>query len=203
MKLHWSPRSPFVRKVMICVHELGLPDQIECVRTVVSAIEPNLNLMHDNPLSKIPTLVLDDGRAIYDSSVICAYLDTLNPTATLYPQDRSAHWAALTWEALGDGILDALLIWRHELLRAPDLQSGVLLAAFDLKIATVLDQLERDTPLLETTPFCIGHIAIGCALGYLDFRFPDYDWRTGRRNLGTWQGQFEARKSAQSTFPTI
>ncbi len=85
MKLHWSPRSPFVRKVMVVVHELGLADRITCVRTVAASTKPHAELMQDNPLSKIPTLVLDDGTVIYDSPVICEYLDSLDGTPKLHP----------------------------------------------------------------------------------------------------------------------
>src|SRR5215467_13809095 len=105
MKLHWSPRSPFVRKVMIVAHELGLADRIDCVRTVVATARPHLPLMEENPLSKIPTLVLDDGTVLYDSRVICEYLDGLHHARRLVPQDFSERRTALRRQALGDGFL--------------------------------------------------------------------------------------------------
>ena len=94
MKLHWSPRSPFVRKVMIAAHETGLVDRLTCVRTVVAMTAPNATLLPDNPLSKIPTLVLDDGSTLYDSGVICEYLDTLHDGPKLFPADSKACWTA-------------------------------------------------------------------------------------------------------------
>src|ERR1700756_3787191 len=118
MKLHWSPRSPFVRKVMVAVHELGLADRVTCVRTVAASTKPHAELMRDNPLSKIPTLVLDDGTVIYDSPVICEYLDGLGAPPKLHPADPKARLVALRRQALGDGYLDLLVLLRDERLRA-------------------------------------------------------------------------------------
>src|SRR5580704_9148750 len=114
MKLHWSPRSPFVRKVMIVAHERGLIDRIACVRTVAATGKPHAELMKDNPLSKIPTLVLDDGTILYDSRVICEYLDALDGTPTLFPKEPEARITALRRQALGDGFLDLLVLNRNE-----------------------------------------------------------------------------------------
>ena len=118
MKLHWSPRSPFVRKVMIVAHERGLVDRLDCVRTVAAMTKPHAELMKDNPLSKIPTLVLDDGTALYNSAVICEYLDALDGQPQLFPLERSARMLALRRHALGDGFLDLLVLARNERLRA-------------------------------------------------------------------------------------
>ena len=106
-KLHWSPRSPFVRKVMIVAHDLGLAGRIECVRTVAAMMKPHPELMRDNPLSKIPTLVLDDGTVLYDSSVICEYFDHLHDGPKLFPEPFAERMTALRRQALGDGWLDA------------------------------------------------------------------------------------------------
>src|SRR6185369_9420240 len=95
MLLHWSPRSPFVRKVMIAAHELGLSDRVETVRTVVAASQPNIELMKQNPQSRLPTLVLADGSVIYDSPVICEYLDSLHNGEKLFPADFSERLTAL------------------------------------------------------------------------------------------------------------
>src|ERR1700689_3900932 len=114
MKLHWSPRSPFVRKVMIVAHERGLADRITCIRTVAAMTKPHGELMKDNPLSKIPTLVLDDGAVIYDSPVICEYLDSLGVGPKLFPSDAKARLIALRRQALGDGFLDLLVLARNE-----------------------------------------------------------------------------------------
>src|SRR5436189_2219647 len=131
MKLHWSPRSPFVRKVMIAAHELGLIDRLTCVRTVAATTRPHEALMEENPLSKIPTLVLDDGTVLYDSPVICEYLDGLHSGTKLFPPDARARMTALRRQALGDGVLDFLLLLRDE--RARLRPSDVHLAGFAAK----------------------------------------------------------------------
>src|SRR5580704_18659729 len=118
MKLHWSPRSPFVRKVMVVAHECGVADHLTRVRTVAATAKPHPDLMKDNPLSKIPTLVLDDGTVLYDSPVICEYLDSLHDGPKLFPSDAGARMTALRRQALGDGFLDFLLLWRNERERA-------------------------------------------------------------------------------------
>src|SRR5688572_8469512 len=107
MKLHWSPRSPYVRKVMIVAHETGLADSIEKMRTPVAMTAPNKSLMRDNPLSKIPTLITDDGMVLFDSLLICEYLDSLHAGPKLFPADGAERWQALRWHALGNGMLDA------------------------------------------------------------------------------------------------
>lgn len=198
MKLHWSPRSPFVRKVMIAAHEIGIADRLDCVRTLVAAAQPNRDLLPDNPLSKLPTLVLDDGSSLYDSHVICEYFDTLHDGPRLFPTEATARLTALKREALGDGMLDTLLLWLGERARPADRQSAPHIAAFGVKIAACLDQLEKDTPALTATPFDIGLLTIGCALSYLDFRFADLDWRAGHPALAAWHADFAARASAQA-----
>ena len=201
MKLHWSPRSPFVRKVMIVAHETALADQIQLVRSVALMTKPNDALMRDNPLSKIPTLVLDDGQALFDSRVICEYLDGLHTGPRMFPQSGDARWQALRWHALGDGLLDILILWRNERERRPEQQFGVLLQVFELKVGKVLALLERESDAMASTPFGIAHVAIGCALGYIDFRFADMAWRATYPRLAGWHEQFAQRPSAQMTVP--
>ena len=135
MKLHWSPRSPFVRKVMIFAYEAGLADRFERVRSVVAMTKPNAALMPDNPLSKLPTLVLDDGSALFDSFVICEYLDGLHAGAPLVPKAGPERWQVLRWHALGNGLLDMLVLWRNERDREPQRQLKELLDAFAVKYA--------------------------------------------------------------------
>ena len=199
MKLHWSPRSPFVRKVMIAAHELGLVDRLTCVRTVAATTRPHAALMEDNPLSKIPTLVLDDGTVLYDSPVICEYLDSLHAGRKLVPADGLARMIALRRQALGDGFLDFLLLLRNERERAQP--SQVHLSAFTTKRAAVLRALEKEAGDLASSPFGIGHIAIGCALSYLDFRFGQEDWRSTHPRIAQWHKEFSARPSVQATEP--
>ena len=102
MKLLYARPSPFVRKVMVALHETGLTDRVECVRTQVAMDAPNAELMRDNPLSKLPTLILEDGTALFDSRVICEYLDGMHDGVKLFPADPAARFQALRWQALGD-----------------------------------------------------------------------------------------------------
>jgi glutathione S-transferase len=188
-----------VRKVMICALEKGIADRIERVRSVVAMRKPNRELMKVNPLGKIPTLELDDGRVLFDSAVICEYFDGLSGASPLFPPDGDARFKALRWQALGDGMLDTIILWRNEREREQPL--GVLLNGFQDKVTASLVLLEREVPELTRAPFGIGHIAIGCALGYLDFRFPDFDWRSGYPNLPAWFEGFTARASVRATAP--
>ncbi len=199
MKLHWSPRSPFVRKVMVALHETGLVDRVECVRTVVAMDAPNAELMRDNPLSKLPTLILDGGMPLFDSRVICEYLDGLHDGEKLFPAEPAARFQALRWQALGDGLLDLLILWRYERNRAPEARSTANLVSFTAKAAVTLARLEIEAAALAAAPFGIGQITIGVALAYLDFRFPDLPWRKGRPQLASWFETIAARPSMIAT----
>jgi len=198
LKLHWSPKSPYVRKVMICAHELGVVDRLELVRSVAAMLKPNARLMEDNPLSKIPTLVLDDGFTLFDSVVICEYLDDL-AQGSLFPKQGIDKWQALRWHALGDGLLDALILWRNEREREVPLQT--LMAAFELKTRAALTLLDDEAQALAETGFSIGHVTIGCALGYLDYRFDALGWRGIAPRLAEWQADIVRRPSFQVTEP--
>jgi glutathione S-transferase len=199
MKLHWSPRSPFVRKVMIVAHELGLTDRITCVRTVVATTRPHMPLMEENPLSKIPTLVLDDGTVLYDSPVICEYLDSLHAGRKLVPADGKERMTALRRQALGDGFLDFLLLLRNE--REREHPSPVHVATFGTKKQAALKALDKEAGDLAASGFTVGHIAIGCALSYLDFRFGDEDWRSGHPGIARWHRDYCQRPSVRATEP--
>lgn len=199
MKLHWSPRSPFVRKVMVVLHETDLVDRVECVRTVVAMDAPNGELMRDNPLSKLPTLVLDDGASLFDSRVICEYFDGLHDEAKLFPADPAARFQALRWQALGDGLLDLLILWRYERARDPEARSRANLVAFTAKAAVTIARLEEEATDIAAAPYGIGQITIGVALGYLDFRFADFPWRKGRPALAEWFEGIKARPSMIAT----
>jgi glutathione S-transferase len=196
MKLHWSPKSPFVRKVMVCAHELNLVPDIQLVRSVAAMLKPNPQIMVDNPLSKIPTLVLDDGRVLFDSVVICEYFDSL-AGGSLFPREGDARWQALTWHALGTGLLDVLILWRNEREREAPIQA--LLDAFALKTEASLALLEKQADLLVAAPFNIGSVAIGCALGYTDYRFDALQWRERAPRLAAWFETVKARPSFVAT----
>jgi glutathione S-transferase len=201
MKLHWSPRSPFVRKVMIVAHETGIVGRLDCLRTVAATTKPNVELMIDNPLSKLPTLVLDDGTALYDSPVICEYLDTLHNGPKLFPLETAARMTALRRQALGDGILDLLVLWRSELMRPADQRSAAHTESFAMRRASVLASIDEEAPAMEMNPFSIGHVALGCALSYLDFRFADFDWRKDHSRAAAWHETFTRRPAVQATEP--
>jgi len=201
MKLHWSPRSPYVRKVMMVAHETGLAGRLELVRSVVAMSKPNHDVLRDNPLGRIPTLVTGDGSILFDSIVICEYLDSLHAGAKLFPPSGPARWQALRWHALADGMLDTLIIFRNEREQPPAQRNGDWLANFALKIATSLDAIEREAGEVEAAPFGIGHVGLACALGYLDFRFEDLGWRSGRPRAAAWFGKVAERPSVKLTAP--
>ncbi len=195
MTLHWSPRSPFVRKVMIGVHEMGLQDRITCVRTVVAPTKVNDGLLRDNPLRKLPTLVLEDGSSLFDSRVILEYLDTLHAAPKLFPQALPQRFIALRNQALGDGVMDFALLWLIERQRGEGMQSEPLVTAFRAKLAASLERMERDVGLLTERAFDVGHLTLGTALGYLDFRFPGEPWRAAHPALAAWHAAFVQRPS--------
>lgn len=198
MTLHWSPRSPYVRKVMIAAREMGLQERLHCVRTVVGGTTPHLELMRINPLGKIPTLELEDGRVLYDSFVIIAYLDTLHTGPKLVPP---GDFTTLRRHALGNGMLDVGLAALGERFRPAERQSEPHLALWRAKLRACVDVLEREAEALTRDPFTIGHLAIGVALGYLDFRFNDEMWRQGRPKLAAWHATFSARPSVAANPP--
>src|SRR5262245_27344228 len=142
MKLLWSSRSPFVRKVMVAAHETGLAHRICAERVVVAPNKPNAGVMELNPLNKIPTLVLGDGSVLYDSRVICEYFDALHDGPKLFPADTLTRWSVLRRQALGDGLMELSVLRLGEQNRAKEMQSESHLAAYRLKIASALDRIE-------------------------------------------------------------
>jgi glutathione S-transferase len=201
MKLHWSPKSPFVRKVMVAAHETGLVDKIALVRSPVAMTSLNPAVMAVNPLNKLPTLILDDGSAVYDSLVICLYFDSLHQGPRLVPAGE-AGLRTLVRHALGNGFLDLLILWRNERDRPAERRSPPHLDGFAAKCEATLAVLEAEVGEWEKAPFDLSHITLGCALGYLDFRFEQMGWRDGRPALAAFFERFSARPSAQATAPT-
>ena len=197
IRLHWSPRSPFVRKVMVAAHELGLADRIALVRTVVAMTAPNRDLLPDNPLGKIPTLVLEDGTVLPDSLLICEYLDPLDGNHRLIPPPGAARWRELRWHALADGALDMLILWRNERDRANPLPA--LLDAFALKTDATLDALESEIMQLGKLQFGLAQITIAVLGGYLDFRFSALGWRARCPRLAAWREEAASRPSMRAT----
>ncbi len=190
MKLYYSHRSPYVRLVMVAVHWTAQAGRIELMNTVVNIYNPLSGLMQDNPLTKIPTLILDDGAAIYDSRVICEYLDSLHDGPKLFPVDGRPRLDALRRLALGHGTIDLLLAWFTERNRPGALQSEQFVNALDAKFRSVVARCDDEVSELRAVPFSVGHAAIGTALSYADFRFPDIDWRTGHDDLAQWHAEF-------------
>ena len=206
MKLLTAPASPFGRKVKIVAIEKGVLDRIEVVAIATTPAAPNEALARDNPLAKIPTLVLDDGRALYDSFVICDYLDTLHAGGKVIPAAGGRRWEVLTVHALGNGIADAAILCRYEsvlrpeALRWPDWLRGQM-----QKVTAGLDWLEANVATIGKAGAAevdLGQIAVACALGYLDFRFADLGWRTAHPRLSGWFMEFSQRASMQQTMPS-
>jgi glutathione S-transferase len=194
MKLFWSSRSPFVRKVMIAAHELGIADRIATERVVVSATAPHEGVMAHNPLSQIPTLVLPDGAALFDSAVILEWLDAeFGPR--LIPTERQARFAVLRLQALGDGLAENSVRRLGEINRGA-LRSEPHVAAHDVKITRTLDHLETQAARLGADA---GGIAIASGLAHLDFRHADLDWRNGHPALAAWHAAFSERPSMRLT----
>lgn len=199
MKLFWSSRSPFVRKVMIVAHETGLADRITCERTVVAPTKPNPDVMRHNPLNKLPTLILDDGSALYDSRVIVEYLDGLHSKKRLIPEAGPQRMAALRMQALCDGMLDFLLVGLSERARPEAQQSSELKAALALKFKAGFNALEGEAARLGTDGFGLAEIATAAVIGYADFRYASEAWRVGRPRLAAFAEQIAERPSIRAT----
>ena len=202
MKLHSNPASPYGRKVKVVAHETGLFQRLAIHNLQTSAVGPDLGLVADNPLGKIPCLVLDDGGALYDSRVICEYLDTLHEGRAAVPRGRRRALGGVAAAGAGDGIMDAALLARYEtFLRPEELRWPAWVDGQLDKVQRALDRIEA----VEAPGFGgrvdIGTITIACALGYLDFRFATLGWRERRPALAAWFEDFAARPSMQATAP--
>ena len=192
MKLHFSATSPFVRKVMICAHEKGIADAIE--------IAPEGDITATNPLSKVPALVTDDGAALFDSLVICHYLDNIDGNPTLIPADAKLCTGVLCRHALADGIMEAAVASVVETRRPADKQWTEFLDKQRGKIDRAIDVLEAQADGFGDT-VDLGTIAAAAALGYLDFRMGDIGWRRTHPRLARWHEEFSTRSSMQKTAP--
>ncbi|MGH7124909.1 MAG: glutathione S-transferase [Stellaceae bacterium] len=202
MKLRYSPTSPFVRKVMVAALETGLVDRIEKVPTSVAPTKPNEDVARENPLVKVPALITDDGLVLYDSPVICEYLDSLHGGAKLFPAGGSPRWIALRQQALGDGMLEAAILNRYEQLRPeeyrwPEWTDGQMRK---VRGAVAALEIESEQGLLRG-PLTIGLLTIGCSLGYLDFRYAQENWRQRAPGLARWYDDFAERPSMRQTVP--
>jgi glutathione S-transferase len=201
MKLHYNVASPFVRKVRAVAIETGLDDRLEPVTRMMTPVKPDAELVRDNPLGKVPCLVTDEGTVLYDSRVVCEYLDSLHAGPKMFPGAGPARWTALRRQAEGDGIMDAGVLARYEtFIRPEEHRWGEWIVNQKLKFRRALDALEAEAGGFGDT-VDIGTITIGCALGYLDFRYADEGWREPRPELAAWFGRFAARPSMARTAP--
>ncbi len=198
MKLRYGPISPYTRKVVVAAYEAGLEGRIERVRTMVHA--PDTDIAEVNPLGKIPALVTDEGTALYDSPVICEYLDSLNRGAKLFPAAGPARWQALKLQALADGVLDAAILRRHESQRPPAQQDKAWIERQAAAMRRGLAALESEAASWGEA-VTIGQIAAGVVCGYLDYRFTHEPWRPAAPNLAAWYERFAKRPSMQATVP--
>lgn len=198
MKLRYSPASPYVRKVLVCAAERGLSDTVELVVTTTG--DSDSDLWAQNPLGKIPVLITDDGTALYDSPVICEYLDHLPGGPTLFPTIAAGRWQALRLQALGDGLLDAALACVMEGRRPEGEQSFGFVQAQKGKINRALEEMETELPSFSDS-LHIGSITVACALGYLDLRFAGDDWRKDCPALAFWFEGISKRPAMISTAP--
>ncbi len=198
MKLRFSPTSPYVRKVTVMVIETGLDAVVERVPTNVW--DPATDIAENNPLGKVPVLLLDDGTMLFDSPVICEYLDGLHDGPKLFPAAGPERWAALRQQALGDGILDASILCMLEGRRPDGERSPSWMERQARAVERALDVLEDETDALAG-PLTIGRLTVAVTLGYRDFRFGDDDWRLGRPALADWYEAMADRPSMTSTMP--
>ena len=200
MKLYYAQKSPFVRKALVVAFEAGVEDKfdkIDCSTT--TPIKPDAAIA--NPLKKLPALELDDGTTLFNSPVVCEYLDAELGNGTIFPSDPPARWTALRFQALADGLLDAAVLLRYEnTLRPEDLRWDDWASGQMAKIDGALADFEA-----HATSFGdrvdVGTISVACALAYLDFRYANKDWRATRPNLATWFATFAERPSMKATQP--
>jgi glutathione S-transferase len=196
MKIAYSAASPYVRKVMACAIARGLNDKIE--RWTVGTTDPAL--LPFNPLSKVPSFVTDDGMMLYDSPVICEYLDSVGSAPKLFPAAGPARWNALRQQALGDGIMDASQPRRREIALPQDDGRKAYIDLQRGKVSRAIDTLEKEAASFGELK-TIGEITVGCALGYLDFRFANEPWRPGHPQLDAWYAKVVKLPALAETMP--
>lgn len=199
MKILFSPFSPYVRKCLVTAHELGLGDRVQLLPSNAHPVQRDREIIANNPLGKVPTFFTDDGQVLYDSRVICEYLNHL-AGGTLIPAPGPERWQTLTLQSLGDGMLDASLLARYEDVARPDERKWPEWRAAQLdKVETSLAYLDQRPDLLAGR-VDLGALAIGCALWYLDLRFPDVDWRARHAEAAHWYAGFSQRPSMAASW---
>lgn len=201
MKLISVAASPFARKARASIIELGLQDRVEIVDPgMVTPVSNNESLNNINPLGMIPALVMDSGEALYDSSVICEYLNQL-AEGSLYPSEINDRYRALKLHSLANGILDLSVATRYETaMRPSEFQWGTFIDHQEEKVSRGLNQLEQQCDSFSEEP-TIGELTIACALGYRDFRYSHVDWRGDHPKLAQWFEGMMTRESLKTTIP--
>jgi len=200
MKLFYAAPSPFVRKCLVAAHELGLRERIELVPASPHPVNRSAAIIAHNPLGKIPTLIDDDGTVLYDSRVICEYLNAQGD-GHLIPAAGPARWQALVEQSLGDGIMDAAVLARYETAARPESLRWKDWTAGQLdKVSCGLAEIERLAQGFAQR-IDVGTIAIGCALGYLDLRYASLAWRDQYSATAVWFAGFGERHSMVATRP--
>ena len=198
MKLFYTPTSPYARKVRVMIYELELDEEIDT--EIVFPLEPDCALTASNPLGKVPTLALIDGSTLFDSRVICAYLDTLGDTSTLLPRIGTSRWQVERAQSLGDGVMDAAYNMVMETKRPDADPSEFWMKRWEHAIRRALAEIAADIDT-SSTEFHLGHLTYACALGYLDFRLPQLAWQTHHPELANWWKKTSARPSFIKTQP--
>lgn len=198
LKLWYSPASPFVRKVMVFAHEAGLADSLVLATGDVWA--PDSAITNENPLGKVPALVTPEG--VFPGSYLCCeYLDSLHAGPRLIPGEARERWPVLQLHAFADGIIEAAVASVVEQLRRP--KEFVYQGTLDRQRNKITGTLNKIASMDLPKTANIGSITLGCALGYLDFRMPQLDWRNRCAALGQWYEPFSQRKSMLATIPHI
>lgn len=202
MVLFHAPLSPFVRKVLLVLHETGQLDRVRLQTVNISPVSGDEQLNQDNPIGKIPALRLEDGSVLHDSRVICEYLDSQHVGNPLIPHEGSARWRRLTLASQADAIMDAAVSSRYEsFLRPEDKRWDGWLQAQSQKIRRGLVDLEQHHLAEIASGFDIAAIGVACALGYLDLRQPEFGWREQQPGLAEWYAQVSQRASMLATVP--
>ena len=202
MQLLYAPTSPYVRKVMVCAHLTGQADRIKCLESAAHPIRRDARIARYNPLAKVPTLILEGGQSLFDSRTICEYLAASGGATHLFPMEGEERWRALSLQSLGDGLLDAALLARYEMLaRPPEFQWQEWRSAQLVKVAACMDAIEFEAPSMQCEAPTIGEVTIGCALGYIDFRFPQIEWRDTHLQAARWNDAFQAIPAMLATIP--
>jgi glutathione S-transferase len=204
MTLFHNPASPFVRKVLVLLHETGQQDRVALQLSQLTPVKPDQALIHDNPLSKIPALRLANGTVIHDSRVILDYLDHQHVGNPLIPREGAARWRRLTLASMADGIMDAAVMIRYETaLRPVEKHWDEWLDAQRDKIRRALATLESEAIAELASHFDVASISVACALGYLDLRHADLEWRENNPQLAAWFSEVSLRPSMVETVPRV